>query len=161
MRPSPDILQRARSLTRTLRPWIIVPSALALITAACGEFPTSVSASTRGNFRGGGTTTAPARLSLALVGQWRRTLVFVDDFGGTNVIATLWSFRADGTFTRSIVTSNVNSGIGDSRSIAGRWEIDGNIVTLVFHGGFDSQRVTFFFSGADLILGGAEYVRVS
>lgn len=153
--------RRARTLPRSLRPYLILPSALALLAAGCGEFPTSLSASTRGNFRGGGTTTQPPPQSLALVGQWRRTVVFADDFGGTNVIASLWNFRADGTFLQSTIVTNVNSGITDAHSAAGRWETDGNVVVLTFDGSTTPQRITFFFSGADLILGGTQYLRVT
>jgi hypothetical protein len=146
---------------RPLTPCLLLPAVLALIAGACGEFPTSLSASTRGNFRGGGTASQPPQLSLALVGQWRRTIVFADDFGGTNVIATLWDFRADGTFINSTVTTNVNSGFTDAHSVTGRWETDGNIVTLFFDGSITPQRVTFFFAGPDLILGGTQYQRVT
>jgi hypothetical protein len=143
-----------------LRPYLLIPSALALIAAACGEFPTSLSASTRGPYRGNDLNAQAPQISLALVGQWRRTVVFVDDFGGNNVIATLWDFRADGTFLQSTVTTNANSGITTSHSAAGRWETDGNIVTLLFDGPGTVQRVTYLFAGLDLILGGTRYIRV-
>jgi hypothetical protein len=155
MRRQNDLLHRPGVLARRLA----VPFALA-VAAACGEFPTSVRASSRGTFRGGSVSNPAPDLSLPLVGQWRRTLVFVDDFGGTNVFATLWNFRADGTFTRSLLTSNVNSGLGETEFMVGRWEIRGSIVLLTVDGASTPQRLTFFFSGANLVLGGTEYVRV-
>ena len=156
MRRQHALFRRSRGLARRLA----LPCALAVAVTACGEFPTSVRASSRGTFRGGSATSQAPQLSLALVGQWRRTLVFADDFGGATVFATLWNFRADGTFTRSIVTSNVNSGLTETRFISGRWETQGNIVVLNVDGAITPERLTFFVSGVTLILGGAEYVRV-
>jgi hypothetical protein len=160
MRRQSNVLRRPRDFAHGVMPRLVLSCALVLAAGACGEFPTSLTASTRGPFRGGGTAAQSPPFSLALVGEWRRTLAFADDFGGTNVIATLWNFRGDGTFTRSMVQSNLTSGISDSQFATGRWETDGNIVALFFDGSITPQRVTFFFSGAQLVLGGAEYVRV-
>jgi hypothetical protein len=134
--------------------------AVLLLGAACGDFPTSVSGTTRGVFRGGGTSSQSPNFSLPLIGEWRRTVVFSDVFGGTNVHATVWSFRTDGSFTRTIALSHVNSGATDTQSEHGRWETDGNTLLLLFNGAVTPLRVTFLFAGSALILGGEEYVRV-
>src|SRR5215211_1397802 len=66
---------------------------------------------------GGNSTT----LSQSLVGTWRHTFAFLDEFGFANSTETTWRFAADGTAERSLVTRNLTVGLSDTLLTTARW----------------------------------------
>lgn len=107
---------------------------------------------------GGNTTT----ISQSLVGSWRHTFEFVDDFGFANATETTWTFAADGSARRSIVTRNLTVGSADTLLTTARWSASGDSLTIEFT---SPSPGTFQFSvsvqGNQLTLAGEAYARVS
>ena len=107
---------------------------------------------------GGSSTT----ISQTLVGTWQHTFEFVDDFGFGNATVTTWTFAADGTAGRTIVTRNLTVATSDTLLTTARWSASGDNLTIEFT---SPSPGTFAFSvsvqGNQLTLAGEAYTRVS
>lgn len=107
---------------------------------------------------GGNSTT----ISQSLVGTWRHTFEFVDDFGFANATETTWTFAADGTAGRTLVTRNLTVGSADTLLTTARWSASGDSLTIEFT---SPSPGTFEFTvrvqGNQLTLAGEAYTRVS
>lgn len=75
-------------------------------------------------------TTGGAAASQAIVGTWRRTVYFVDDFGISRSSETSWQFAADGAATRVQVARNFTFGLVDVFISAGRYRLEGTRVII-------------------------------
>jgi hypothetical protein len=154
---SPILNPTSRRTRRHLRP--VLAAALVLSLAACeADGPVRPIQGTPAGIDGTGSTTVNA----ALIGTWQRTLVFVDEFGFSIAIETTWRFLEDGTFVRTITTSNLTLGLSDVIVTTGRWTIDGSSLVVQFDPP-DSGEVIFefFIVGNELTLAGEIYFRVS
>ena len=85
--------------------------------------PTGVSGGT------GGTSSAG---DLALLGSWRRTLVFSDAFGITRTSETTWTFASQGTAARIVVATNLVDGASDALVTLAHWRTQGRSVVIDF-----------------------------
>lgn len=75
-------------------------------------------------------TTGGVAASQAIVGTWRRTVYFVDDFGISRSTETSWQFGADGTAARAQVARNYTFGLVDVLVSAGRYRVEGTRVII-------------------------------
>lgn len=66
----------------------------------------------------------------AVVGTWRRTIYFIDDFGYAHSSETSWQFGADGAAARVQVTRNLTFGIADVLVSAGRYRVEGTRLVI-------------------------------
>lgn len=100
-------------------------------------------------------------LSLAIVGTWRRTLYFLDDFGIARASETSWQFAGDGTFVRVLASRNITDGLADAQVSTGRYRIENARLLVEFvtptasQLSFDVQR-----SGNQLKIAGQDYLLV-
>lgn len=109
---------------------------------------------------GGGADTGD-NVNDALVGNWRRTFFFVDEFGFSHAIETTWQFAGDGTAVRTIVTSNLTLQISDVTVTVARWRIQGGSIVLEFQSPDTGQVILdFVIVGDELTLAGEIYSRV-
>jgi hypothetical protein len=153
----PVLKPSSRPARRLLRP--VVAAAFVLGLSACeADAPVRPLQGTPAGINGTGSTT----INAALIGTWQRTVVFVDEFGFSIAIETTWQFRADGTFTRTIVTSNITLGLSEAVVTTGRWRIEGTTLVVEFDPP-DSGDLIFEFVlvGDELTLGGELFFRVS
>lgn len=97
----------------------------------------------------------------AIAGTWRRTLVFIDDFGYVHSSQTTWTFDAGGGATRSIVTTNHTLDASDTSVTTARWRLDGSSLTIEFLAPSPGTIVLEArVQGASLFLAGQEYLRL-
>lgn len=95
----------------------------------------------------------------SIVGTWRRTVFFLDDFGIARASETAWQFTADGAVTRVLVSRNLTFGLVDVQVSAGRYQLQGARVVVDFvtpapaQVTFDVRRV-----GNELELAGQRYL---
>lgn len=92
---------------------------------------------------GGDSTTAPT-FDATLVGSWTRLLLFTDVDGTARGSRLTYLFRADSTFTRTLVTSNFTQGIDDTVVESGRWSTLSGTLFLRFNPGALDERSTQF-----------------
>lgn len=109
---------------------------------------------------GGGADTGD-NVNDALIGNWRRTFVFVDEFGFAHAIETTWQFAGDGTAVRTIVTSNLTLQVSDVIVTVARWRVQGGSIVLEFQSPDTGQVILdFVIVGNELTLAGEIYSRV-
>lgn len=115
-------------VSRRSRAWrrAIAALAVALVAGAC-DGPGVVSPGRPVIGISGG-----ASASTSIVGTWRRTLFFLDDFGIARSSETSWQFTADGTVTRILVSRNLTFGLVDVLVSAGRYQLQGARVAIDF-----------------------------
>ncbi|MEP7381112.1 MAG: hypothetical protein ABI910_05460 [Gemmatimonadota bacterium] len=63
-------------------------------------------------------------LSQAIVGTWRRSVFFLDDFGIARSSETSWQFGSDGAVVRILLARNLTYGLADVQVITGRYRIE-------------------------------------
>lgn len=80
--------------------------------------------------RGAVARTGSSTAASSLVGTWRRTVYFIDDFGYAHSSETSWQFSADGAMARVQVTRNLTFGIADVLVSAGRYRVEGTRVVI-------------------------------
>jgi hypothetical protein len=143
----------------TRRPVISLALAVALsgLIVACEGSGVVHPTHTSAGFGGNSTT-----LSQSLVGTWRHTFEFFDDFGFANSTETTWRFAADGTAERSIVARNLTAGLADTLLTTARWTASDDTLTIEFTAP-SPGTVDFSVSvqGNQLTLAGEAYTRVS
>jgi len=143
----------------TRRPLISIAAfiAFAAMIAACDG--SGVASPDRPTVGFGGNSTT---ISQSLVGTWRHTFEFVDDFGFANATVTTWTFAADGSAERTLVTQNFTVGSADTLLTTARWSASGDSLTIQFT---SPSPGTFEFKvsvqGNQLTLAGEAYTRVS
>jgi hypothetical protein len=76
----------------------------------------------------GGTQSAASQL----IGAWRRSLFFVDDFGFSHSTETTWEFQPDGSALRTVVTRNLSVGLADVTLTSGRWRVEDSRLQIDF-----------------------------
>jgi len=109
----------------------------------------------------GGTTTS-ADPNVALVGTWRRTVIFVDEFGDSRSIETTWQFAGDGSAARTIVTTNLTLQTSEVVVTRARWRIQESSIVLEFTDPLSAPiLVDFLILDDELILGGELFTRIS
>lgn len=137
-------------------------AAAAIVAVGCGGEPTGVGGSFGGRMIAVGPTTRG--LDPALVGRWSR-IVLVDAAAGLTASETRWTFFADGTVERRLITSNLTLGLADQVITRGRWSTAGDgTVAIVFD---DASGTTLRLpytvvprtDGAQLTLGGLLHER--
>lgn len=111
----------ARRVARRQAPWCVA----ALLLAVGCDGPGVVSP---GRVRIA--TTGGVSASQAIVGTWRRTVYFVDDFGFSRSTETSWQFGADGTAARAQIARNYTVGLVDVLVSAGRYRVEGTRVVI-------------------------------
>lgn len=103
-----------------------------------------------------------ATLDAAIAGTWRRTLVFIDDFGYVHSSETTWTFAATGSAVRTIVTANHTLGAADTSVATARWRLDGTSLTIELVAPSPGVIVLDVrVQGNSLLLAGQEYLRHS
>lgn len=109
---------------------------------------------------GGGADTGD-NVNDALVGNWRRTFFFVDDFGFSHAVETTWQFAGDGTAVRTIITTNITLQVSDVTVTVARWRIQSGSLVLEFQSPDSGQVILeFVIVGDELTLAGEIYSRV-
>ena len=110
---------------------------------------------------GGSSTETGGAIDDALVGNWRRTFLFVDEFGFSHSIETTWQFAGDGTAVRTVVTTNLTLQVSDVTVTVARWRIEGTSIVLDFQSPDTGQVILdFVIVGNQLTLAGEVYTRV-
>ena len=110
-------------------------------------------------YAGGESTTSP---SAAVVGTWRRTVIFTSEGGSLVSSETVWTFDATGQFVRRITARDHSTGFSDVQFSSGRWRTDGGALEVTFDGpGGGTIRLAFQLGdgGRVLVLGGQEFER--
>ncbi|MGQ0646907.1 MAG: hypothetical protein ACT4P7_05015 [Gemmatimonadaceae bacterium] len=77
-------------------------------------------------------TGAVATPAQAIVGTWRRSVFFVDEFRFAQLSETTFQFAADGTVLRATVARNFTLDISDVAIATGRWRLEGTQLVLDF-----------------------------
>ncbi len=126
--------------------------------AACEAGPVApVGRGSTGPVAGSGPTAATG-----IAGTWRRTLVFLDEFGFLHSSETTWTFTADGGAFRAIVTRNHTLGAFDTSVATARWRLDGGNLIIDFLTPSPGTIVLEVrLQGTSLFLAGQEYLRVT
>ena len=131
-------------------------AAVACLLVACDGGVGVVSVRTGRLARSG--VTSPSQ---ALVGSWRRTFFFLDDFNFASASETTFQFDASGTVVRVLVVRNFTLGLADVAVATGRWRLEGTQVVMDFATPSPFQlRLEARVSGDQLELGGQTYLRV-
>jgi hypothetical protein len=102
---------------------------LLLVLAACDSGRLSAP---RGTFTTGTTGTTGGSAASALVGTWRRVLLFFADDGSASSNETTWRFNSDGTASRLTVTRNFTAGLFDAQTVDARWEALAQSVRITY-----------------------------
>jgi hypothetical protein len=140
------------AVSAALRGALVVALALG---AAC-DGPGVLSVSTGRLARAGAGSTPQA-----IVGTWRRTLFFLDDFNFASASETTFQFDANGTVVRVLVVRNFTLGLADVSVATGRWRMEGTQVVMEFTTPSPFQlRLEARIVGDQLDLGGQTYLRV-
>jgi hypothetical protein len=101
-------------------------------------------------------------VNTAIVGSWRRTVVFTDDFGLVQSSETTWLFDASGTATRTVVARNLSTGAGDTIISRGKWVVDGSTLVITFTSPDPGEtRLSFTLQGDTLFLATFPFTRVT
>jgi hypothetical protein len=102
-----------------------------------------------------------ASTTLAVVGNWRRAVFFLDDFNFSNSSETTFQFSGDGSVVRTQVTRNLTLGLADSVVSTGRWTITGTQLVIDFVTPSSFQLVLQAgVVGDELTLSGETFLRV-
>ncbi len=95
-----------------------------------------------------------------VVGTWTLKFVFVDAIGIARSTETTWTFNADGTAFRSMITRNFLDAIVDRQDAFARWEVQADQIVITFTSPFTGRvPLQFQRNGDRLILGGQTFVR--
>lgn len=141
-----------RTFGRVMRAWplaVVTMVALACsgvdVTEPESGLPTSgPELPTGGGGGGGDDSTTVQTHDAALVGSWTRLLLFTDVDGTARGSRLTFVFRADSTFTRTLVTSNFTQGIDDTVVESGRWSTLSGTLFLRFNPGALNERSSQF-----------------
>jgi hypothetical protein len=105
---------------------------------------------------GGDATVTPS-----LVGPWRRSLSFTDEFGFAHSVETTWEFLGDGSARRTVISSNLTLGVADSVVTTARWRVNGTLLEIDFVSPSPGRIVIAFrVQGDQLFLAEEAYGRV-
>lgn len=134
-------------------------SVLTVLTLQGACFDTRGPLAPIGHVESGGGTAGTQ--SPSLVGRWSNTVLITTPTGDVQSSQTIWSFRADGTADRTVITRSVAAGVADTVVSSARWATSGARVTITFDTP-GSGTVTFDFSvsGDTLTLGGQTFTRI-
>jgi hypothetical protein len=133
--------------------------ALGLALGACGDSTGRLSTGPliRATTGGGATSS----IADALVGTWRRTIVFHDDAGFPHASETTWRFDGSGAVTRVVVARDLASGLADVIVATGRWRVDGGTLVVTFDPPVGGEtRLDVRVAGDTLYLASQPYLRV-
>lgn len=75
-------------------------------------------------------TTGGGAGALSVVGNWRRIVYFIDDFGISRSTETTWQFASDGSAVRVQVARNYSFGLVDVLVSAGRYRVEGTRILI-------------------------------
>lgn len=97
-------------------------------TSAAGAGTTGTGAT------GTGTTTpsASSTFDAALLGRWRRVVLFTATDGTSNSSETTWTFAGDGSALRTVVSRNISYGLADAVNAAASWRTEGSTVVITY-----------------------------
>ena len=109
------------------------------------DFPTAVS---------GGTT-----LNAQLVGTWRRAVFFFDGNGIPRSSETIWTFRGDGSATRTVIARNFADGIADAITVDARWRVEAGVLVITFSSDGSTTRLSYRVEGTKLFLESQQFDR--
>lgn len=129
---------------------------LVSLTSACDG--TGVTGAQSGRIARVGGTPSTAN---ALVGNWRRTVFFLDEFGYARSSETTFRFAGDGSVVRVQVARNLTLGFVDALVSAGQWQVIGTraVIDFVTPSAFRLDLEARIV-GDQLELGGQTYLRV-
>jgi hypothetical protein len=118
-----------------MRPRWRVAAALALaplgVGVGCsGELTGIGGATNSASFGDGSRSVTRAGLDAALVGRWRRAVAVAAGYATAGSSETTWTFAADGSALRSVVTRDPALGLVDSYTVAASWRADGRTVLI-------------------------------
>ena len=106
--------------------------------------------------------TGGASPALALVGSWRRTVFFLDEFNYARSSETTFQFNLDGSVVRVQIARNHTLGLADALVTTGLWRMDGAQVVLDFVTPTRFQlTLEVRIVGDQLDLAGQTYLRVT
>ncbi len=71
-------------------------------------------------------------LSQAIVGTWRRSVFFLDDFGIARSSETSWQFGSGGAVVRILLSRNLTYGLADAQVSTGRYRIENTRLLVDF-----------------------------
>jgi hypothetical protein len=143
-------------LTLRLRAGLLALSVAVSVTA-CGDNSPTGSAPRQTGSIGGGDIAAPD-----IVGTWKRSITFFDEFGFVNTIVQTWTFDQFGNAARIEVRANETLAEADTVITTGFWRFDGPLVVVNFLEPSPGQlRMDVLVQGNVMTLGGQEYVRVA
>lgn len=129
--------------------------ALACIPLACWEGEDStfeLSTGPRG-LGNSGTNTPVAQTPL---GKWTHTDTFATG-GARFSTQTIWSFSADGTAQRIVITTDLGTGTSSSDITQAVWSAQGSTLFVQFLPNGPGLTLTFVVSGGTLFLNGVPY----
>ena len=125
-------------------------AAFALTLSACGD-ATGTSARA-----GGARSGSPAA---RLVGTWVHQHYFTSG-GDTHLSETWWTFRAGGSATRSLLTTNLTDGIYDRIDRAAAWSADGRTLEIRYTDApAEVQRFAYELAEPVLTIGSSVFIR--
>lgn len=108
-----------------------------------------------------GGTAGQNALAARLVGTWRRTLFFFDEFGFAHSSETTWQFQADGSALRVQVTRNLSLFLSDASVTVARWRVEGTSLHITFVSPQPGEATfALRIEGRQLFLNGEQYERV-
>ena len=97
----------------------------------------------------------------AVVGVWRRSVFFLDDFGYSRLSETTFRLDSDGAATRVQVARNYTLGLADVLVATGRWQLNGQTLHFDFFTPSPFQLdLTARVTGDALDLAGQLFLRV-
>lgn len=97
-----------------------------------------------------------------LVGTWRRTVFFTDDFGISHSNETTFRFDEGGAVTRVQIDRNLIEGFASTLTSVGTWSLEGSnvVIDFVTPSSFRLQ-LSWRIVGDTLELAGQSYLRVT
>jgi hypothetical protein len=105
-----------------------------------------------------GTSNSP---SASVVGTWRRTVFFLDEFNFAHSSETTFRFDANGTAVRAQVARNHTLGLVDALVSTGTWSLTGGQVVIDFvTPSVFRLTLAATVTGNELSLAGETYLRV-
>ena len=163
LHPLPTRSHRAcphRALAAT--PARLALALLAIATLAACEVRGSLTSPTTGY--SGVTRSGPGSehvLDPALTGVWQHKLWFTDSRGRPFLSETTWTFRRDGSATRSVVTVSFDDDFADRFTSRARWSASNGTLEIEWlppRAGL--SRLYYRVSGRTAQIGGDVYVRL-
>jgi hypothetical protein len=143
-------------LNTRLRVGLFVLSVAAVGLVACGGYGTEPYPRQTASIGGGDSA------SVAIVGTWKHTVVFIDEYGMANDFSTIWTFDAGGEAIRNDITANVTQGVADTVITTGLWRVDSSLVVITFLQPSAGQlQMAVLVQGDVMFLGGQEFIRTT